>query len=160
MQDDDDNDTSPPSSPTAASGFQRCVACPVFISRDWPRHLWLFRADLPAMEESTSSWGKNVMSLLTGGEQAIFFSWIWSQSRYHRVDLFLEKIDTFKVSYVTTSLKIHAVKSFKQVHPVYPQGWRPWPSRNSVMWVPSPKSLSKPSTSWCPPEFWRHGERW
>ena len=39
-------------------------------------------------------------------------------------DLFLEKIDTFKpeVSYVTTSLKMHAVKSFKQVHPVYPQG--------------------------------------
>jgi len=30
-------------------------------------------------------------------------------------DLFLEKIDMFKVSYVTTSLKIHAVKSFKQV---------------------------------------------
>jgi len=32
-------------------------------------------------------------------------------------DLFLEKIDMFKVSYVTTSLEIHAVKSFKQVHP-------------------------------------------
>jgi len=32
-------------------------------------------------------------------------------------DLFLEKIDTLKVSYVTTSLKMHAVKSFKQVYP-------------------------------------------
>ena len=32
-------------------------------------------------------------------------------------DLFLEKIDTLKVSYVITSLKIHAVKSFKQVYP-------------------------------------------
>jgi len=32
-------------------------------------------------------------------------------------DLFLEKIDTLKVRYVTTSLKIHVVKSFKQVHP-------------------------------------------
>jgi len=32
-------------------------------------------------------------------------------------DLFLEKIDTLKLSYVTTSLKIHAVKSFKQVYP-------------------------------------------
>ena len=30
-------------------------------------------------------------------------------------DLFLEKIDTFKVSYVKTSLKIHAVKSYEQV---------------------------------------------
>jgi hypothetical protein len=27
--------------------------------------------------------------------------------------LFLEKIDTLKVSYVTISLKIHAVKSYK-----------------------------------------------
>ena len=60
-------------------------------------------------------------------------------------DLFLEKIDTLKVSYVTTSLKMHAVKSFKQVHPVYPQGWQPWPSGNSVVWVPSPKRLSKHS---------------
>ena len=32
-------------------------------------------------------------------------------------DLFLEKIDTRKVGYVTTSLKIHAIKSFKQVYP-------------------------------------------
>jgi len=31
-------------------------------------------------------------------------------------DLFLGKIDTLKVTYVTTSLKIHAVKSYKQVH--------------------------------------------
>ena len=31
-------------------------------------------------------------------------------------DLFLEKINTLKVSYVTTSLKIRAVKSFKQVY--------------------------------------------
>jgi len=34
-------------------------------------------------------------------------------------DLFLKKIDTLKVShgYVPTSLKIHAVKSLKQVYP-------------------------------------------
>jgi len=32
-------------------------------------------------------------------------------------DLFLEKIDTFKVSYVATYLKMHAVKSYEQVHP-------------------------------------------
>jgi len=32
-------------------------------------------------------------------------------------DLFLEKIDMFKVRYVTTSFEIHAVKSFKQVQP-------------------------------------------
>ena len=31
-------------------------------------------------------------------------------------DLFLEKIDKFKVSYVTTSLKIRAVKSYEQVY--------------------------------------------
>ena len=31
-------------------------------------------------------------------------------------DLFLEKIDTLKVNYVTTSLKIHAIKSLKQVY--------------------------------------------
>ena len=35
-------------------------------------------------------------------------------------DLFLEKIDTLKVSCVSISLKIHAVKSFKQVT-VYPK---------------------------------------
>jgi len=38
---------------------------------------------------------------------------------------------------------------------LYPQGWRPWPSRKSVMWVPSPKS----NPQWCPPESWPHGER-
>jgi len=32
-------------------------------------------------------------------------------------DLFLEKIDTYKVSYIMTFLKIHAVKSYEQVHP-------------------------------------------
>jgi len=32
-------------------------------------------------------------------------------------DVFLGKIDTLKVRYVTTSLKMHAVKSYKQVHP-------------------------------------------
>ena len=44
---------------------------------------------------------------------------VWHVARIekHGGDLFLEKIDTFKVSYVTTSLKIHAVKSYKQVHP-------------------------------------------
>ena len=30
--------------------------------------------------------------------------------------MFLEKIDTLKVSYVTTSFKIHAIKSFKKVY--------------------------------------------
>jgi len=43
---------------------------------------------------------------------------VWHVARIEKRggDLFLEKIDTFKVSYVTTSLKIHAVKSYKQVH--------------------------------------------
>jgi len=31
-------------------------------------------------------------------------------------DSFLEKIDTLEVSYVATSLKIHAIRSFKQVY--------------------------------------------
>jgi len=49
---------------------------------------------------------------------------VWHIARIEKRggDLFLKKIDTFKVSYVTTSLKMHAVKSFKQVHPVYLQG--------------------------------------
>jgi len=44
---------------------------------------------------------------------------VWHIARIEKRDgdLFLEKIDMFKVSYVTTSLKIHAVKRFKQVHP-------------------------------------------
>ena len=58
MQADDGNDASPPSSPTAASGSLRCVACLVLISRDWPRRLWLFRLDLPTTEDATRSWGK------------------------------------------------------------------------------------------------------
>ena len=44
---------------------------------------------------------------------------VWHVARIEKRGgyLFLEKIDTFKVSYVTTSLKIHAVKRYKQVHP-------------------------------------------
>jgi len=44
---------------------------------------------------------------------------VWHVARIERRDgdFFLEKIDMFKVSYVTTSLKIHAVKSYEQVHP-------------------------------------------
>jgi hypothetical protein len=44
---------------------------------------------------------------------------VWHIARIEKRggDLFLEKIDTLKVSYVTTSLKIHAIKSFKQVYP-------------------------------------------
>jgi len=40
---------------------------------------------------------------------------VWHIARIEKRggDLFLEKIDTFKVNYVTTSLKIHTVKSFK-----------------------------------------------
>ena len=43
---------------------------------------------------------------------------VWHIARIEKRggDLFLEKIDTLKVSYVTTSLKIHAIKSFKQVY--------------------------------------------
>ena len=45
---------------------------------------------------------------------------VWHVARIEKRggDLFLEKIDTLKVSYVTTSLKIHAVQSYhdKQVH--------------------------------------------
>jgi len=44
---------------------------------------------------------------------------VWNITRIGKRggDLFLRKIDALKVSYVTTSLKIHAVKSYKQVHP-------------------------------------------
>ena len=40
---------------------------------------------------------------------------VWYIARIEKrdSDLFLEKIDTLKVSYVTISLKIHAVKSYK-----------------------------------------------
>ena len=45
---------------------------------------------------------------------------VWHVARIEKRggDLFLEKIDTLKVSYVTTSLTIHAVQSYhdKQVH--------------------------------------------
>ena len=43
---------------------------------------------------------------------------VWHVARIEKrsIDLFLEKIDTFKVSYVTTSLKIHAVESYEKVH--------------------------------------------
>jgi len=44
---------------------------------------------------------------------------VWQIARIEKrgLDLFLEKIYTFKVTYITTSLKIHTVKIFKQVHP-------------------------------------------
>ena len=44
---------------------------------------------------------------------------VWHVARIEKRggDLFLEKIDTFEVSYVTVSLKIHAVKSYEQVYP-------------------------------------------
>ena len=45
---------------------------------------------------------------------------VWHVARIEKRggDLFLEKIDTIKVSYATTSLKIHAVQNYhdKQVH--------------------------------------------
>jgi len=43
---------------------------------------------------------------------------VWHIARIEKRggDLFLEKIDTLKVSYVTTSLKIHAIKNFEQVY--------------------------------------------
>jgi len=43
---------------------------------------------------------------------------VWHIARIEKRggDLFLEKIDTLKVSYVTTSLNIHAIKSFEQVY--------------------------------------------
>jgi len=43
---------------------------------------------------------------------------VWHIARIEKRDgnLFLEKIDTLKLSYVTTSLKIHAIKSFEQVY--------------------------------------------
>ena len=43
---------------------------------------------------------------------------VWHAARIEKGggDLFLYNIDTLKVSYVTTSLKLHTVKSYKQVH--------------------------------------------
>jgi len=85
--DSDGNDSSPPSSPTAESGSQRCVACPVLISRDWPRRLWptCVSGGLACHGRSNHLVGGNIMSLLTGGEHAKSCSWGWSQSLPHRV---------------------------------------------------------------------------
>jgi len=83
---------------------------------------------------------------------------VWHIARIEKRggDLFLEKIDTLKVRYVTTSSKIHAVKSFKQVYPkqntqhtwVHPQDSRPWPSRKSMMGVPSPSLVVRVVKMW------------
>ena len=93
--DSDGNDSSPPSSPTAESGSQRCVACPVLISRDWPRRLWptCVSGGLACHGRSNHLVGGNIMSLLTGGEHAKSCSWGWSQSLPHRVQ-FQHTIDT------------------------------------------------------------------
>ena len=42
---------------------------------------------------------------------------VWHVARIEKCggDLFLHNIDPLKVSYVTTSLKLHTVKSYKQV---------------------------------------------
>jgi len=39
--------------------------------------------------------------------------WYVARIKKRDSDLFLEKIDTFKVSYITTSSKIHAVKNYE-----------------------------------------------
>ena len=46
---------------------------------------------------------------------------VWHVARIEKRggDLFLEKIDTIKVSYVTTSLKIHAVQNYHDKQQVY-----------------------------------------
>ena len=79
---------------------------------------------------------------------------VWRVARIKKRgdDLFLEKIDTLKVSYVTTSLKIHAVQNYhnKQVHQKQitrnaPGYIRKIDGRDPHERVPSPKRLSKPS---------------
>jgi len=69
------------------SGIGISEMCPVLISRDWPRRLWLFRTDFACHGRSNQLVGGNVMSLLTGCEQAKCCSWVWSQSWPHRVQL-------------------------------------------------------------------------
>jgi len=66
MQADDGEEASSPSSPTAASGFPRCVACPVSIPLDWPLRFQHCRSGWPATDGSASTWGKTIK----GGEQA------------------------------------------------------------------------------------------
>jgi len=75
------------SSQTSASRSRRCVACAGLISRmgrvasDFSGRTCLPWKNQPAR-------GGNVISLLTGGEHAKCCSWVWSQTRPHRVNLF------------------------------------------------------------------------
>jgi len=82
---------SPPSSQTSVSGSPRCVAYAGLISRDGPRRFPVTFPGGPACYgRSNQLVGGNVMSLLTGGEQAKCCSWVWSQSRPHQVKLFTQ----------------------------------------------------------------------
>ena len=67
---DDGEEASLPSSPTAALGSQRCVACLVLIPLDRPLRSQHCRPSWPATEGAASTSGKTKISLLTGGEQA------------------------------------------------------------------------------------------
>jgi len=58
MQADDGEEASQPSSPTAASVSQSCVACAGLIRRDWPRRFQYCWLGWPATEEAASTWGK------------------------------------------------------------------------------------------------------
>jgi len=52
---DDGEEASLPSSPTAASGSQRCVACLVLILRDWPLRFQHCQSGWPATEGAAST---------------------------------------------------------------------------------------------------------
>jgi len=73
MQADDGNDASPPSSPGAESGSHRCVQ--LDITGLAASHL-TFPGGLACHGRSNQLVGGNVISLLTGGEQAKCCSWV------------------------------------------------------------------------------------
>ena len=61
MQADDSEEASSPSSPTEASGSQRCktfFACPVLTPRDWPLRFQHRQWGWPGTQGAASTWGK------------------------------------------------------------------------------------------------------
>ena len=55
-QADDGEEASQPSSPTAASVSQSCIACAELIPQDWPRRFQYCRWGWPATEEAARTW--------------------------------------------------------------------------------------------------------
>jgi len=69
VQADDGKEASQPSSPTATSVSQSCVACSGLIPRDWPRRFQYCRLGWLAMEEAASTWGKTKWACAVAGHR-------------------------------------------------------------------------------------------